>query len=167
MAVDMERAETLVEDFRHKGASLIELLLDIQDEFNYLPEKVVIMAAEKLDIPLEKILGAATFYNAFTTTPKGRNHVKVCTGTACIVRGSRSILETVIEELGIEPGETTDDEAFSLENVHCLGACALGPIVVVKDEYHGHMTTKKTAELINKAKAKAAEEEAEEVEAVA
>ena len=163
MAVDMERAETLVENFRQREAGLIELLLDIQDEFNYIPEKVIVLAAEELSIPLERLLGAATFYNAFTTTPKGRHHVKVCTGTACIVRGSRSIFETVIEKLGVEPGETTDDGAFSLENVHCLGACALGPIVVVNDEYHGHMTTKKTSELIGKVKAKAAEEEVEAV----
>jgi NADH-quinone oxidoreductase subunit E len=163
MAVDMERAETLVEDFRHREAGLVELLLDIQDEFSFVPEKVLFLASEKLDIPLERLLGVATFYNAFTTTPKGRNHVKVCTGTACIVRGSRSIFETVIETLGVGPGETTDDGAFSLENVHCLGACALGPIVVVNDDYHGHMTTKKTSELIGKVKAKAAEEEVEAV----
>jgi NADH:ubiquinone oxidoreductase subunit E len=162
MAIDMERAETLVEKFRHEDAGLIELLLDVQDEFNYVPEKVLVMCSEKLGIPLERLLGVATFYNAFTTTPKGRNHVKVCTGTACIVRGSRSIFETVIEELGVEPGETTEDGAFSLENVHCLGACALGPIVVVNDEYHGHMTTKKTSEVIKKVKAKA-QEETEEV----
>jgi NADH-quinone oxidoreductase subunit E len=166
MAIDMERAETLVEDFRRKDAGLIELLLDVQDEYNYVPEKVLTMVSERLGIPLERLLGVATFYNAFTTTPKGRNHVKVCTGTACIVRGSRSIFETVIEDLGIEPGETTEDGAFSLENVHCLGACALGPIVVVNEEYHGHMTTKKTSEIIKKVKAKAEEEE-EEVEAVA
>ncbi len=158
MAIDMERAETLVENFRQTKGSLIELLLDIQDEFNYVPEKVIVMASEKLAIPLERILGAATFYNAFTTTPKGRNHVKVCTGTACIVRGSRSILETVIDELGVEPGETTDDGTYSLENVHCLGACALGPVVVVKDEYHGHITTKKASELIRNLKAKVEEE---------
>jgi len=164
MAIDMERAETVVENFRQREAGLIELLLDIQDEFNYIPEKVLLMASEKLEVPLERLLGAATFYNAFSTTPKGRNHLKVCTGTACIVRGSRSILDTVIEELAIEPGETTDDGAFSLENVHCLGACALGPIVVVNEEYHGHMTTKKTAEVVRQVKAKAA---AEEVEAAA
>jgi NADH-quinone oxidoreductase subunit E len=166
MAIDMERAETLVEDFRRKDAGLIELLLDIQDEFNYLPEKVILMAAEKLNVPLEKLLGAATFYNAFTTTPKGRNHVKVCTGTACVVRGSRSILETVIEVLGIEPGETTEDEAFSIENVHCVGACALGPVVVVNDQYHGHMTVKKVSSLLAGVKSKEAERAVEEAQPV-
>ena len=161
MAIDMEHAETVVENFRQREAGLIELLLDIQDEFNYIPEKVLLLASERLEVPLERLLGAATFYNAFSTTPKGRNHLKVCTGTACIVRGSRSILDTVIEELAIGPGETSDDGAFSLENVHCLGACALGPVVVVNNEYHGHMTTKKTSEVVKKAKAKAAAEEIE------
>ena len=120
MVVDMERAETLVENFRQREAGLVELLLDIQDEFNFVPEKVLVLASEELSIPLERLLGAAT-------------------------------------------GETTDDGALSLENVHCLGACALGPIVMVNDEYHGHMTTKKTSELIGKVKAKAAEEEVEAV----
>jgi len=158
MAIDMSKAETLVENFRAQNAGLLELLLDIQGEFNYLPEKVLLMASDKLEVPLEKILGVATFYNAFTTTPKGKYHVKVCTGTACIVRGSRSILDAVITTLGVPPGETSEDGNYSLENVHCLGACALGPVVVVKDEYLGHMTTKSAAEAIKKLKAKAQEE---------
>lgn len=157
MAIDMAKAEAVVENYQRKGGSILELLLDIQDEFNYVPEKVLVMASEKLGVPLARLLGAATFYNAFTTTPKGKNHIKVCTGTACIVRGSRSILDTVIGELKIEPGETTEDGLFSLENVHCLGACALGPVVVVNDEYHGHITTKKIAGLISEIKAKMAQ----------
>ncbi len=160
MAIDMAKAEALVEDHRQRPRGTLELLLDIQDEFNYIPEKVLLLAAERLQVPLSYLLGAATFYNAFTTTPKGKNHVKVCTGTACIVRGSRSILETVIGELKIEPGETTEDGLFSLENVHCLGACALGPIVVVNDEYHGHVSSAKAAELMRKVREKAAEKEA-------
>lgn len=166
MAVDMERAETLVEDFRHREAGLIELLLDIQDEFSFVPEKVLFLASEKLDIPLERLLGVATFYNAFTTTPKGRNHIKICTGTACIVRGSRSILETAIANLGIEPGETTEDDAFSIENVHCVGACALGPVVVANGQYHGHMTVKKVYSLLAGIKKKEAELGVEEAQPV-
>ncbi len=119
------------------------------------------MASERLAVPLERLLGAATFYNAFTTTPKGRHHVKVCTGTACVVRGARSVLETVIGELSIAPGEVTDNGAFSLENVHCVGACALGPVVVVGGEYHGHMTTKKAAQVMAGVKTKAQEEKEE------
>jgi len=155
MAIDMERAETLVENFRQGDAGLVELLLDIQDEFNYVPEKVLVMISEKLNVPLERLLGVASFYAAFTTTPKGRNHVKVCTGTACIVRGSRSIFEAVIDELGVEPGETTEDGEFSMENIHCLGACAIGPTVVINDVYHGYLTPEKATRLIQEIKTKA------------
>jgi len=159
MAIDMERAETVVENFRQRKASLIELLLDIQDEFNYVPENVVIMASERLDVPLEKLLGLTTFYNAFSDAPQGRFHIKVCTGTACIVRGAQAILEKVMEETGVAPGETSDDGEFSLESVHCVGACALGPIVVANEEYHGHITSAKAGELIAQLKASAREEE--------
>jgi NADH-quinone oxidoreductase subunit E len=159
MAIDMERAETVVENFRQRKASLIELLLDIQDEFNYVPENVVIMASERLDVPLEKLLGLTTFYNAFSDAPQGRFHIKVCTGTACIVRGAQAILEKVMEETGIAPGETSDDGEFSLESVHCVGACALGPIVVANEEYHGHITSAKAGELIAQLKASVREEE--------
>ncbi|HUV85701.1 MAG TPA: NAD(P)H-dependent oxidoreductase subunit E [bacterium] len=159
MAIDMERAETLVENFRRSDASLIELLLDVQDEFNYVPEKVLIMAAERLHVPLERILGLSTFYNAFSGAPQGRSHVKVCTGTACIVRGAQAILEKVIDETGVAPGETSDDGDVSLESVHCVGACALGPIIVANEEYYGHVTTTKAGEIIRKLKEGAAEEE--------
>lgn len=159
MAIDMERAETIVENYRRRKASLIELLLDIQDEFNYVPEDVVRMASTRLDVPLEKLLGLTTFYNAFSDAPQGRYHIKVCTGTACIVRGAQSILEKVMDETGIAPGQTSDDGAFSLESVHCVGACALGPIIVANEEYHGHVSSTKAAEIIRKLKASAREEE--------
>lgn len=148
MAIDMERAETLVEDFRRRDASVTELLLEIQDEFNYVPEKVLEMVSEKLGVPLERLLGVVTFYNAFSTAPKGRHHVKVCTGTACVVRGARSILEAVISGLSVAPGEATEDGAFSLESVHCFGNCAHGPMLAVGNEFYGHVTTAKTNEIV-------------------
>jgi NADH-quinone oxidoreductase subunit E len=157
MAVDMERAETLVEDFRHGDGRVMELLLDVQDEFNYVPEPVLEMISEKLGVPLERLLGVVTFYNAFSTAPKGRYHVRVCTGTACIVRGSRSILEAVINELGVAPGEVTEDGSFSLESVHCFGNCAHGPTFSVGDEYFALVTLAKAREIITAFK-KAAEE---------
>jgi NADH-quinone oxidoreductase subunit E len=166
MAIDIGKAELLVENFRQRQGSLIELLLDIQDEFNYVPEPVLTLASERLAVPLERLLGAATFYNAFSTTPKGRFHVKVCTGTACVVRGARSVLETVIGGLNIGPGEVTDNGAYSLESVHCVGACALGPVVVVGGEYHGHMTTKKAAGILSDLKQKEAASNVEEAQAV-
>lgn len=157
MAVDMERAETLVENFRQRDGRVMELLLDVQDEFNYVPEAVLEMISERLEVPLERLLGVVTFYNAFSSAPKGRYHVRVCTGTACIVRGSRSILEAVIGELGVEPGGATEDGSFSLESVHCFGNCAHGPTVSVGDELFGHVTLAKAREIITTFK-KAVEE---------
>jgi NADH:ubiquinone oxidoreductase subunit E len=157
MAIDMEHAETLVENFRQRDGRVIELLLDVQDEFNYVPESVLEMISERLEIPLERLLGTVTFYNAFSTAPQGRSHVKVCTGTACVVRGARSILEAVVDELGVDPGESTEDGAFSLESVHCFGNCAHGPTIAVGDEYYGHVTLTKAREIV--AALKKAEEE--------
>ncbi|MGD8717454.1 MAG: NAD(P)H-dependent oxidoreductase subunit E [Candidatus Zixiibacteriota bacterium] len=164
MAIDMERAETLVENFRQRDVSLVELLLDIQDEFNYVPENVLIMASERLNVPLERLLGLSTFYNAFSGSPQGRFHIKVCTGTACIVRGAQGILERIVEDVGVVPGETSVDGNFSIESVHCVGACALGPVIIINEEYHGHLTTSKAAALVADLKKEAASA-AEEVKA--
>lgn len=158
MAIDMERAETLVENFRQRDGRVMELLLDVQDEFNYVPEKVLEMISEKLAVPLEQLLSVVTFYNAFSTAPKGRYHVRVCTGTACVVRGARGILEAVIGELGVEPGEVTEDGSFSLESVHCFGVCAHGPTITVGDEFYGHVTLARTREIMAASRKKAEEE---------
>ena len=94
----------------------------------------------------------ATFYNAFSLKPKGRHCLNVCMGTACHVRGSPRVLDRMETKLGVQAGETTRDRQFTLETVNCLGACALGPIVVVDGEYHGQMTSAKAARLLQKVK---------------
>ncbi len=130
------------------GESLIGVLQEIQARFHYLSEANLKRVAEGLQIPLPRVLGVATFYNAFSLKPKGETVIQVCLGTACHVRGAPLIVEEIERLLGVRRGNTTPDGRFTLETVNCLGACALGPIVVVDGEYHGNMTVSKATRLI-------------------
>ena len=118
--------------------AIIPILQEIQSNYNYLPEEELRYVSEKMDIPLIDLLSIASFYSSFSLTPRGKHLVQVCLGTACHVRGSHRVLEEVKKKLHIEPDETTEDQLFTLKTVNCLGACALGPIVVVDDKYHGN-----------------------------
>ncbi|MCJ7620321.1 MAG: NAD(P)H-dependent oxidoreductase subunit E [Anaerolineae bacterium] len=128
--------------------SLMAVLEEIQARYRYLPEDALILVSERLGVPLSQTYSVATFYNAFSLEPKGRHVVNVCMGTACNVRGSRKVLERIRDKLGIQPGQTTEDGEFTLETVNCLGACALGPIVVVDGTYSGQMNGSKADALI-------------------
>jgi NADH-quinone oxidoreductase subunit E len=130
-----------------KGA-LIDILEKIQGRYRYLPSEALLLASAWLDIPLSRIYSVATFYNAFSLVPKGKHCISVCMGTACHVRGSPRILDRLKTQLGIEAGETTRNCLFTLETVNCLGACALGPIIVADGEYAGQMTLQRTDRLL-------------------
>ncbi len=140
--------KSILDKWNHDSSSLISILLDVQDVYNYLPEEALALVAEKLNIPLIKVYSVATFYKVFSLTPRGKHIINICVGTACHVRGGRRLVERVEKVLDIGVGETTDDMQFTLETVRCLGACALGPVVVVDGEYHGQMSTKKMDALI-------------------
>ncbi len=133
---ELVKIDTVLERYADEEGVLISVLQDINEEFNYLPENALRYISEKLDIPLSQIYHVATFYTAFSLTPRGEHIVKVCQGTACHVRGSTRVLEELERALAIGPGETTGDLKFTLETVNCLGACALGPVVVIDDKYH-------------------------------
>ena len=132
--------------------SLIAALEEIQERYRYLPPEALILASERLDVPLSQTYAVATFYNAFSLKPKGKHCMHVCMGTACHVRGSPQLLDRLETLLGIKAGETTRDRLFTLETVNCLGACALGPIVVTNGEYSGQMTLQKTDRLLKRIK---------------
>jgi NADH-quinone oxidoreductase subunit E len=151
----MRPAQVLGSD--HDERSLIAVLEDLQMQYRYLPRDALILVSEKLGVPLSQVYSVATFYNAFTLKPRGKYLIQVCLGTACHVRGSKHVLEEVCRLLGVKPGETTDDRLFTVETVNCLGACALGPIMVVEGEYSGQMTAAKVAPVL----AKCAEAEAQ------
>jgi NADH:ubiquinone oxidoreductase subunit E len=140
--------ESILDRWNYDSSSLISILLDIQEEYNYLPREALSMVAEKLNVPLIKVYSVATFYKVFSLTPRGKHLINVCVGTACHVRGGRRIVERIEKTLDIPAGETTPDMQFTLETVRCLGACALGPVVVLDGEYHGQMNTKKVDALL-------------------
>ncbi|MDO9334176.1 MAG: NAD(P)H-dependent oxidoreductase subunit E [Dehalococcoidales bacterium] len=118
---------------------LVSILQDTQTEFGYLSRDAITEISKQLDIPLSQVYSVATFFKAFSLIPRGRHQIQVCLGTACHVRGAEKILDTVERELGIRPGENDKGLKFSLETVNCVGACALGPIVIVDGKYSGEM----------------------------
>ena len=144
--------DAILERHNREVANVIAILQDIQAEANWLPEEDLRYVCSELGIPLSKMMALATFYRAFSLRPRGKHIVQACLGTACHVRGAGQILGAVERELGIEEGQTDDDLQWTLETVGCLGACALGPIVVVDDEYHGQMTSVKTTRLLQRIK---------------
>ena len=135
----MERPEidAIINQYDGKASAILAILQDIQAKNKYLPKETLEYLGEKIHIPLNKIYRIATFYRAFSLTPRGRHEINVCLGTACHVRGGQRILDQLKMELGIGPGETTPDRNFSLGTVNCLGVCAAGPVVAIDGEYFG------------------------------
>lgn len=144
----LEKVASILNKYGYKKSELISILLDIQNEYNYLPRDILIMISKELNIPLIKIYSVATFYKVFSLKPRGKHIINVCIGTACHVRGGGKLVENIKKYLNIEIGETTEDRLFTLETVRCLGACALGPVVVIDGEYHGQINTKKVNALL-------------------
>ena len=138
MVQELAKVDQTVDKYHGDRNYLIQILLDIQRENRWLPRDALIWISQKLDIPLSQIYHIATFYKAFSLVPQGRHSVSVCTGTACHVRGAPRLLEKVTDTLKIRPGETSSDLRFSLSTVNCLGCCALGPVMVVDEEYHSN-----------------------------
>jgi NADH:ubiquinone oxidoreductase subunit E len=140
---------------KHEGeqGSLIAILEDIQAQYRYLPEEALKIVADETGRSLVDIYGVATFYKSFSLTPRGRHVCSVCMGTACHVRGAPFVAEELGRQLDVKPGETTEDKEFTLETVACLGACALGPIVVVDGHYFPNVNAARVRQIIKKTKA--------------
>ena len=147
-----EKVKAIVDRYGGNHDSVISILQDVQSEYHYLPEYALRAVAQQMGLPLIQVCGVATFFKAFSLKPRGEHTVTVCLGTACHVRGAQTVLDEVKRQLGIEPGNTTDDMRFTLETVNCLGACALGPILVVDGEYQGQMSSSKVKKVLNKYK---------------
>ena len=143
-----EKVGAILGKYHYDKGMLISILQDIQAEFNYLPRGALIEVGRGLDVPLSRVYNVATFFRSLSLTPRGRHLINVCLGTACHVRGAVRVLEDVERELGIKPGETTEDLRFTLETVNCVGACALGPIVIIDGGYSGQMKTGKVKPLL-------------------
>lgn len=139
----MRRIDRIIKRHKKEEGALVPLLQDIMKEYGYLPEEALKRIAQKLDISLSRVYGLATFYKSFSLTPRGKHLISVCLGTACHVRGAPRIVEKVERDLGIKAGETTKNLKFTLETVNCLGACALGPLVVIDGKYYGRINSAK------------------------
>jgi len=135
--------DTIIEQNGGKGSAILSILQDVQAREKYLPKEALEYIGEKLHIPLNKIYRIATFYRAFSLSPRGKHEVSVCMGTACHVRGAQRIIDQVKLALDIRPGETTKDQNFTLETVNCLGVCAAGPVVAIDGQYFGKMSPAK------------------------
>jgi NADH:ubiquinone oxidoreductase subunit E len=144
----LKEVNEILEDRKGHPNELIEVLQDIQESCGYLPEDYLKELSDKLNVPLIEVYRVANFYKAFKLQPCGKYLVTVCMGTACHVRGAERIVEETLTRLKIGFGETTVDNLFTVETVNCLGACALGPVVVVNGEYHDHMTPQKMDKLL-------------------
>lgn len=140
----LARTERILEKFGSRGeAMLIAILQEVQREERYLPRKILESISRRMDIPMTRIYAIATFYKSFSLKPKGRHQIKVCTGTACHVKGAAKNQDELMRRLGISEGEVTADRNFSLETVNCLGTCALAPVIVVDDQYYDGITPAK------------------------
>jgi NADH:ubiquinone oxidoreductase subunit E len=144
----MELDRIIEEDFNSDKENLIMMLQAIQRRHNYLPQAALKYLAVKIDVPLSKIYGVATFYSTFSLVPRGRNIISICLGTACHVRGAERILDRIQEALSICDGETTPDKRFTLESVRCIGCCSLGPVVKVNEDMHGRLASDKIGNVL-------------------
>jgi len=131
---------------------LIQILLDLQGMFGWLPQEVLTEISEQLEVPITQVYQIASYYKAFSLMPRGRHIVRVCMGTACQVRGSPQLLNIISAILDLKPYETSRDMRFTLETVNCLGCCAMGPVVVVDDEYHSKPSTPALKKIFEAAK---------------
>lgn len=135
---DEMQAVGIIEKYRNVAGSIVPVLQGVNSAFNYLPEPSLAFISKQLNIALSDVYRVATFYNAFSLKPKGKNTIRVCLGTSCYVKGGKRVLQAVKNKLGIRVGETTEDKKFSLETVSCIGCCGQSPVLSVNDEIYGY-----------------------------
>jgi NADH-quinone oxidoreductase subunit E len=145
---ELLQADAIMQKYDFQKNSLIQVLLDVQESFRWLPRHILSWISGRLNIPLREIYIVANFYEAFSLEPRGRHIVQVCTGTACHVRGASEMLTRVSALLGIQPGQTDTNQAFTLETVHCLGCCALAPVVQIDTQYYHDPARNKLEKII-------------------
>lgn len=144
------RIAELIEEYRGKEGSLIQILHLAQGIYGYLPIELQKFIAQKMDLPLSEVSGVVTFYSFFSTQPKGENTIRVCLGTACYVRGGKKIVDRLKELLGVEVGGTTSDRKFTLEVMRCIGACGLAPAITINDQVYKQVNPDKLPGIIEK-----------------
>jgi NADH-quinone oxidoreductase subunit E len=145
-----EKVAAVIDKYNADKGQLISILQDIQAEFHYLRKEDLIQVSDTMSIPLSQVYSVATFFKAFSLTPRGKHLINLCLGTACHVRGASKVLEQIERSLKISRGETTGDYKFTLETVNCMGCCALGPVVNIDGEYFGQMSAGKVDSILKK-----------------
>lgn len=147
-----ERLSAILAPYKGKGNALIPILQEVQAEIGYLPDEAMLAIAKTTGLPESQVYGVATFYAQFYFSRRGKNLTKVCTGTACHVKGATRVMDAFERELGIACGTTSEDYEHSLETVACVGSCALAPVVVVNDNVHGQFKSSKIAKILESLK---------------
>jgi len=148
--IEHSKIDKIMKNHSWKETALISILHEIENLYNYLPAWALKYISEKLNTPLIQVYGVASYYDAFHLKPRGNHHIRVCKGTACYLRGATQIFEELERELGIKEGETTQDKKFSLQSVHCVGACSLAPVVVIGERYFDKTSTTKLRSILKK-----------------
>lgn len=143
------KLDAIIQKHKGKPGALIPVLEEAQVVLEYLPVSAQKRVAEGLNLPIAQVFGVVTFYSFFTMKPKGRHTVRVCLGTACYVRGGKSLVDIISKEYKIKEGDTTADRRFTLETVRCLGACGLGPVIVIDEIVHGRVKPAKTKGILD------------------
>ncbi len=150
LAIDYLALDRLVEErFNNDKENLIMILQAIQAQYNYLPRPALAYLSEKIEIPLSRIYGVATFYSTFSLEPRGKNIISVCLGTACHVRGAGRVMDRIEDILHVENGETTEDGLFTLESVRCIGCCSLGPVVKINEDVYGRIASENLTQILD------------------
>lgn len=148
--IDMNKVDEIINRYGKSEEALLAILQDFQREFFYVPEEGMKRLSEVMDVPESKIYAMGTFYKALSLSPRGRHTIKVCTGTACHLKGAPQIIETLERELKIKRENTTEDGKFTLECVNCVGACAMAPVTVVDEDYYGQTRASKVGDVLKK-----------------
>ncbi len=146
---DLSAVDKIIDGYHGDKTAILAILQDIQAVYNYLPREAMMRVVEKLQVSTTQVSSLATFFHAFSLKPRGKNIVTVCMGTACHVRGAPRVLDEIERQMGVKNQETTPDGMFTVETVNCVGACALGPLVMVNGNYHGNIATSEVTEVLD------------------
>jgi NADH:ubiquinone oxidoreductase subunit E len=154
MEFKLQDVDAIIDHWGPRPASLLQIMLDINHRYHYLPKESLNRVAERLIMPINQVYSVATFFKVFSLKPRGRVIMHVCTGTACHVKGTSRLLDRLEQDLHLKPGDTTEDLAITLETVNCVGACASAPVVVVDGATYAEVTPNKVSKLAKEMRAK-------------
>jgi NADH:ubiquinone oxidoreductase subunit E len=147
MEFKIQDVDAIIDQWGPKPASLLQIMLDINHRYHYLPKESITRVSQRLKMPIGNVYSVANFFKVFSLKPRGRSIMHVCTGTACHVKGTPKLLDRLKQDLGLDPGDTTEDLAFTLETVNCVGACASAPVVVVNNTTYAEITPNRISKL--------------------